>query len=232
MRGPWKSLVFHEKVQRNLKNITRHQFDTRRGDFPRVANGLWLTIISNAFSLMPLSHPQSSAFSIASRRDHRGNARSTVRGRGGCWEWSLVMVKTTKASQFLVTWQVLHSTRNCRFCTTYSLIFGKFYGIVYGDFVPSFGREKARRWLHWIVDNQICICICIWQEASCGESKQMITFNGGITVGREVPTELLSSPEVLSGGNKREAATAFTEHVRAFICISIVCRCLCAALHQ
>ena len=54
----------------------------------------------------------------------------------------------------------------------------------------------------------------------------MITFNGGITVGREVPTELLSSPEVLSGGNKREAATAFTEHVRAFICISIVCRCL------
>ena len=94
------------------------------------------------------SHQQSTALSIASRRDHRGNARSTVRGRGGCWEWSLVMVKTTKASQFLVTWQVLHSTRNCRFCTTYSLIFGKFYGIVYGDFVPSFGREKARRWLH------------------------------------------------------------------------------------
>ena len=195
----------------------------------------WQMVYGSQSSPM-LSHwcrsSQSSAFSIASRRDHRGNARSTVRGRGGCWEWSLVMVKTTKASQFLVTWQVLHSTRNCRFCTTYSLIFGKFYGIVYGDFVPSFGREKARRWLHWIVDNQICICICIWQEASCGESKQMITFNGGITVGREVPTELLSSPEVLSGGNKREAATAFTEHVRAFICISIVCRCLSAALHQ
>ena len=120
----------------------------------------------------------------------------------------------------------LHSTRNCRFSATYSFIFGKFYGIVHGNFVPSFGKEKAKRWLHWIVDNQICICTCIWQEASCGESKQMITFNGGITVGREVPTELLSSPEVLSGGNKREAATAFTEHVRAFICISIVCRCL------
>ena len=232
MREPWKSLVFHAKVQKNLKKKTFQGISLIQGG---VTSHGWQMVYGSQSSPM-LSHwcrsSQSSAFSIASRRDHRGNARSTVRGRGGCWEWSLVMVKTTKASQFLVTWQVLHSTRNCRFCTTYSLIFGKFYGIVYGDFVPSFGREKARRWLHWIVDNQICICICIWQEASCGESKQMITFNGGITVGREVPTELLSSPEVLSGGNKREAATAFTEHVRAFICISIVCRCLSAALHQ
>ena len=69
----------------------------------------WQMVYGSQSSPM-LSHwcrsPQSGAFSIASRRDHRGNARSTVRGRGGCWEWSLVMVKTTKASQLLVTWQV------------------------------------------------------------------------------------------------------------------------------
>ena len=222
MREPWKSLAFHAKVQRNLKKKASPGISLIQGGM--TSHG-WQMAYGSQSSPM-LSHwcrsPQSGAFSIASRRDHRGNARSTVRGRGGCWEWSLVMVKTTKASQISCNLTGLRSIRNCRFSTTCSFIFGKFYG----DFVHSFGKEKAKRWLHWIVDNQICICICIWQEASCGESKQMITFNGGITVGREVPTELLSSPEVLSGGNKREAATAFTEHVRAFICISIVCRCL------
>ena len=106
MREPWKSLAFHAKVQRNLKKKASPGISLIQGGM--TSHG-WQMVYGSQSSPM-LSHwcrsPQSSAFSIASRRDHRGNARSTVRGRGGCWEWSLVMVKTTKASQLLVTWQV------------------------------------------------------------------------------------------------------------------------------
>ena len=54
---------------------------THSGDFPRLANGLWpVHNHLNAFSTMP---PRCTAFSIASRLYHRGNARFTVReGRG------------------------------------------------------------------------------------------------------------------------------------------------------